>query len=299
MKDEQRSDSTNLEVPPRKGTVRAAELVIPSYNRIDRLEQTLLAIRRLYPCLPIRVALQGEDHRSRLKSLLEADNHFVIEYAEQPGLIAALNRAVSNSPAEICILLDDDAVPCDGWLEAHLDAFNDPVVAYTFGREVNAVFWRSRSSELARMIMETVAGLFISRDKKLNGRIVGWINRTGFVYSNFFLPGECTINAPAEGNFAIRRDIFVQNSGYSTEFRGNCWGYGPELGVRLARQGQFGRYVGGAIMVHRPHPQGGTRARRGRDWYRDFVHNNFVLARSVGRGAWIGAMPRLIRRMRG
>lgn len=277
----------------------SVELIIPSYNRFERLRDTLRAIRRLYPDLPIRVALQGPDDRARLAAALPGDPNLSVDYHAEPRLIPAINTAFLNSPAAICILLDDDAVPCDGWLEAHVAALRDPAVSYTFGREVNARAGRTRLSELLRMAGETAFGLALGADRKICGRIVGWTNGLGFVFANFHLPGTCVINAPAEGNFGIRRRTFLEAGGFRTDFRGNCWGYGPELGLRLARTGKLGRYVGDAIMIHRPHVTGGTRAKRGSAWYRDYLHNNGLLVESIGPWGWIGAMPRLLRRLRG
>jgi len=293
-----RTDSHAAAVRGHAG-VRDVELIIPSYNRVETLTATLRAVRRLYPKLRIRVALQGPDQRQQLEEELSGDHNFVVDYTPAPGLIPAVNAAIAKSQAEICILLDDDAVPCDGWLEAHVAAFGDPTVAYTYGREVNARLWRSPLSELARHTMELFAKPFLANDRILYGRIVGWTNALGFVFGNFFLPGTCVINAPAEGNFAIRRSVFLDIGGFNEAFRGNCWGYGPELGIRLARKGLYGRYVGDAIMIHRPQMNGGTRAIRGREWYRDYIHNNRILIEAIGPWAWIGAAPRLLRRRNG
>jgi hypothetical protein len=283
----------------RPGSDVTIELIIPSLDRLERLLETLLAVRRLYPYLSIRVALQGPDFRETLYAALPDDHNFVVDYFVKPGLIAAVNTAFRNSPAEFCIVLDDDAVPCDGWLEAHRQALQDPEVAYTFGREVNARVGRSRISEVLRLVGEAVFGVTVGADRRLYGRIIGWTTPLGFVFANFHVPGNCVINAPAEGNFGIRRKAFLDAGGYKTSFRGNCWGYGPELGIRLAKQGRYGRYVGDAVMIHRPHVGGGTRTVRGRAWYRDFVFNNGVFIKSIGPWAWIGAVPRLVRRYRG
>ena len=273
------------------------EIIIPSFGRQKVLEATLRAIRRLYPQVRIRVALQGEDSRLQLCSLMGDDGNFIVDYRAHPGLVVSLNQAVRNSGAEICILLDDDAVPCDGWLEAHLAALRTyPEAAYTYGREVNTRRWRSPVSEILRLSGETLFGLTLRRDAKLCGRIVGWTNALGFVFGNFYLPGSCVINAPAEGNLAVRRSLFIASGGFDEHFGGNSWGYGPEWGLRLAEQGRFGRYVGDAIMIHRQHGDGGTRSAQRGVWYRDYVANTRILANRVGPFGWVGAVPRLVRR---
>ncbi|MBC6715563.1 glycosyltransferase [Aurantimonas sp. DM33-3] len=273
-----------------------AEVIIPSLGRLEVLNATLVAIRRLYPDLPIRVALQGDDCRDAVyRNMGEAN--FTVDYRETPGLIPALNASIRHSAAEICILLDDDAVPCDGWLEAHLGTMSRyPEAAYCYGREVNTTRWRSPVSELLRMGSEAVFGLFLPRETKLRGRIVGWTNGLGVVFGNFFLPGTCVINAPAEGNLAVRRALFLDSGGFDERFRGNAWGYGPQWGLRLAAKGHYGRYCGDAIMIHRQHASGGTRSAQRSVWYEDFVANNRLMWTEVGPFGWVGALPRLARR---
>ncbi|MEF2073929.1 glycosyltransferase family 2 protein [Consotaella aegiceratis] len=275
----------------------AVEVIIPSLGRQDVLIHTLDAIRQLYPNLAVRVALQGDDIRPLLHERFGRSGNFTVEYRPAPALIEALNHAVSNSRADICILLDDDAVPCDGWLEAHLTGLNsEPAVAYTYGREVNTSRWRSLGSEILRIAGELVFGLPLSSRTKLHGRIIGWTNSFGFVFANFHLPGSCVINAPAEGNLAFPRTLFLASGGFDERFTGNAWGYGPEWGLRLARQGLYGRYVGDAIMIHRQHATGGTRSGRRSAWYRSYVANTRIFVETVGPLGWIGAAPRLIRR---
>ena len=52
-------------------------------------------------------------------------------------IIAALNQCIRSSEADVVIMLDDDAIPCPGWLEAFEAAFAAyPDAAYIMGREI-------------------------------------------------------------------------------------------------------------------------------------------------------------------
>lgn len=270
------------------------EVIIPSYGRPTTLQAGLHWLRQLYPELSIRVALQGEDIRQDLLKVFSAG--LTVDWRPDPDLIGALNDSIALSTAEICILLDDDARPFPGWLEAHLAALKaHPSAAYCYGRVIEDGRWRTAWSDMVRLSSELLFGWGVPRRARLYGRIVGWITSTGMVFGNFYLPGDCVINAPAEGNLALRRTSFLEVGGFNPAFRGNCWGYGPELGLRLARRGVFGRYVGGAMVLHCPAFAGGTRAQK-TQWYADFVANNQVVARAAGPLGWTGALPRLIRR---
>jgi hypothetical protein len=243
------------------------------------------------------LAIQGDQPSGEFASFLAQDQHIKQSYRVQGGVVEALNAAIGESDAEIILILDDDAIPCPGWVEAHVSALlASPDIAYTCGREVNTVRGRSTLSELLRIVAEQTFGLFVPRNRRIGGRIIGWMTRTGMIFNNFSLPGQAVINAPMEGNLAIRRADFMAMHGFNTKFVGNAWGYGPELGARFAHQGRYGRYVGDAIMLHSPHPSGGSRARVGWSWFRDFVHNNGILVDTAGRIGWLGAIPRLSKR---
>lgn len=270
------------------------EIIIPSFGRPELLEAGILWLRQLYPAVKIRVALQGEDFRDRLGSV--GGSAVFVDWRPAPDLIGAINDTVALSSAEICILLDDDARPLPGWLEGHLAALEaSPTAGYSYGRVIEMRRWRSLGSELMRIGSELLFGWAVPLDGRQHGRIVGWITAAGLVFANYHLPGDCRINAPAEGNLAFRRKVFLDSGGFNSAFRGNCWGYGPEWGVRLARKGIFGRYAGNAVVMHLQATQGGTRAAPAR-WYWDFVANNKVVVASVGPMGWIGALPRLVRR---
>ena len=273
------------------------EIVIPSYNRPARLRDTLQGIRGFHPTVPIRVVVQGDPLDASLLSFIETDGRIVSLYRSSPGVVAAINAAAEATDAEIMLILDDDASPCPGWLEAHVTGLlSSPEIAYSCGREVNVVNGRSAISELARIFSELTLGIFVSRKHRIGGRIIGWTTPFGFVFGNFNLPGRAVINAPMEGNFAIRTADFRDIGAFDKRFIGNAWGYGPELGYRFARNGRYGVYVGDAIILHYPHPSGGTRAKRGKKWMQDYVHNNRILIQTIGWLGWLGAAPRFIKR---
>lgn len=273
------------------------EIIIPSYSRPQRLLQTLREVRRLYADVRIRLAIQGEHPEGDLKSFIDSDSRIAVSFRTVPNVVGAINSAVEETDADVLLILDDDAVPCPGWMEAHVAALlSSSEIAYTCGREVNVNNGRSAVSELTRIASEMLLGVFVPKSRRIGGRIVGWTTPQGMIFCNFFLPGRAVINAPMEGNFAIRRVDFLRMNGFDRGFVGNSWGYGPELGYRFARDGRYGLYVGEAIILHYPHPSGGTRVKSGRRWMSDYVHNNRIVIGTIGWSAWFGAIPRLMRR---
>ena len=272
------------------------ELVIVSYNRNNVLEATLESIRQLYPTLPICLGLQGLDSEALAERLRHAFGVRTV-CLEAPSVTGSLNRCIFSSDADMVLLLDDDAVPCAGWLEAHVAAFEaDADLAYSAGREVRVHRGRSVPSELLRSVAESLLRFVVPKQAVLQGRIIGWMTSFGILLGNLDQPGTCVINAPRGCNMAVRTAVFRELGGFSTAFCGNAWGFEPEYGARLAKRGRLGRYIGDAVVLHSEVQSGGTRQRRGRAWFADFLHNHRVLMVTLGRQGWLGATPRLLAR---
>jgi GT2 family glycosyltransferase len=144
-------------------------------------------------------------------------------------------------------------------------------------------------------MVEWFFGLFVGRDRKLNGRIVGWINRLGVIFGNYDQPGTCVINSPRGCNMAVRRELFLKIGGFNNKFIGNAWGFEADFGLRWAREGRYGRYVGDAIVIHQEVPMGGTRQASKAKWIRDYIYNNKLLIKNIGPQAWLGSVPRLVK----
>lgn len=274
------------------------EIVIPSYNRLNILKDTLLNIRQLYPDTKICLGLQGEVDTMNFDFLSQGDPNLRIEKLPAPSTTTALNHCISTSQADIILILDDDSIPCCCWLEEHLKAFVDnPDLIYTSGRIVELRRRRPAFSEWFRIMIEWVFGLFLDNDMKIGGRIVGWINWIGLLFGNFNQPGTCKINAPREGNMGLRREHFIRSGGFDSSFVGNAWGYGSDFGLRMAKEDIYGQYLGSAVSLHLEVPTGGSRESDKKQWVKDFFYNHRLLMRNIGFQGWIGSIPRLLKKL--
>jgi Glycosyl transferase family 2 len=276
----------------------SCEIVIPSYSRWPTLVTTVAKIRELYPTVPVCLGLQGESPDQELPPRILNDPFLRIERMPRPSSTITLTTCIQSSKADIILILDDDAGPCHGWLEAHMAAFEaDPALAYTGGREVRLSRGIPAYSVLVRIIAEAVFGLFLSADKKINGRIVGWFNWLGLFFGNFDQPGFAVINNTRGCNMAVRRETFLAAGGFCPDIIGNGYLFEVEFGLRLARQGKLGRYLGNAVVIHQESPTGGSRAATRMKWFRAFVHNHRQVMKLVGPQGWIGSVPRLVKRL--
>ena len=273
-----------------------AEIVIPSYNRISTLQETLKQLRVLYPdthvCLGLQADVPTESHKQ-----FDVDPKIRVIRLASPGTTSALNQCISSSKADILLILDDDAIPCFGWLESHVSAFaSDPELTYTCGREIRFRKGRSVYSDVVRIVVERIFSLFLEKDKTINGHIVGWTNKIGLIFGNFDQPGTCLINTPRGCNMAVRKETFLKMGGFRDTYTGNAWGFEADFGLRMAKDGKYGRYVGDAIVIHHEVPSGGSRQASRLQWYKDFLHNHKILIDNLGAQAWLGSLPRLAKK---
>ena len=125
-----------------------------------------------------------------ISAAVESDPHLRLEHREQPHITAALNQCIRSSEADVAIMLDDDARPCPGWLEAFEAAFAAyPDAPYIMGREIRTRC-HGLGGLLARGLLEAMCRPFAPAEALSAGRLVGWINGAGLLLGNFDLPGD-------------------------------------------------------------------------------------------------------------
>lgn len=270
------------------------EIIVVTYGRDETLLENYVALRALYPHLPMCWGVQGVVS-DRIREAVAADPLLRLEHREEPHITAALNQCIRSTRAHVAIMLDDDARPCPGWLEAFQAAFDThPGAAYVMGREIRTRC-HSLGGVLARGFLEALCRLFVPAEALSGGRLIGWINGGGLLLGNFDLPGTCRINAPRGCNLALRKAAFLDLGGFSENFTGNQWGFEAEFGLRAQRAGLDGIFWGAAMAIHEQKPEGGTRTVRTWGNLRHTVHNHAQLNRLLSPWAWLGAVPRLIR----
>ena len=130
----------------------------------------------------------------------------------------ARNRAAESAAGEILLLSDDDCIPDEGALEAHLDLHRRATGSAGIGplRLPERLRKDGRSEPFERIV-------------SLGGR-ASWINFTG-------------------ANSSVPADIFRESGGYDPEWTG-YGGEDPELALRLRRRGVRFRRVAGGGAVH-------------------------------------------------
>lgn len=115
----------------------ALSIIVPTFNRRERLERLLLALdnaAQQNPPFEVVVVVDGATDGSveMLRNLRTTYALRVFEQANQ-GPAAARNLGIANARADIILFLDDDVIPVDGLIERHLRRHQDDDHAVVIG----------------------------------------------------------------------------------------------------------------------------------------------------------------------
>lgn len=116
----------------RKPPLPSVTAVVCTRNRPSELATCLDAISRLNPRPDdVLVVDNSAGDAATERVAREHAARYVVERTE--GLSRARNRGLAESTTEIVAYIDDDAIPCEDWLEQILAQFADPKVASVSG----------------------------------------------------------------------------------------------------------------------------------------------------------------------
>lgn len=112
--------------------------VIPTLNGAATLPRLLEALRRARQAVPLEIVAIDSGSTDGTPALLASAGAMVLDLGGRPfGHGSARNRAIAASAGEIVLLLTQDVEPeGDGWLKPLLAAFDEPMVAGAFGRQI-------------------------------------------------------------------------------------------------------------------------------------------------------------------
>ncbi len=211
-----------------RGALRIS-VVIPTYQRSDRVARLVeeLAAQTLSPdAFEVVVVDDGstEDPRPRL-SALSLPFRLTVERQENQGPPAARHRGVELASAPIVLFLDDDMIPAEGLLEAHLAVHDAAPRAAVIGC-IRASKQLSHLSIFERF-----------HAKKLD---------------DFYAALHATGRAPrgmelCTGNLSVRRDDYFAVGGFDKSLRRS---EDAELGLKLERSGVALRLSDAGYSIH-------------------------------------------------
>jgi GT2 family glycosyltransferase len=204
---------------------------IPTFRREKELIDTIsYLLRQKAQLSEILVLDQSESHAPSVEMALSSwDAQGAVRWIKltKPSIPAAMNRALMESRADVVAFFDDDIVPQENLISAHLTAHGEPHTAVVAGRVIQP--WQ--------------IGLDFSGDETFH----------------FASMHPCSIDRFIGCNFSVRRELGVRIGGFDENFVGVAYNFEDEFSHRLARNGYRIYFEPKACVHHLKASSGGTR----------------------------------------
>jgi len=200
-------------------------LVIPTFNRLQTLKQTLASIENLnFPMEELEVIVVDDGSTDgTFEWLQEVSKGYSCNLQalrqENAGPAAARNTGIFAAQGEFVALTDSDCILDSEWLHELLSGFGAPEIAGTGG--------------VVRAVADDLISRYFAFTKAYDTRVIAGTSRAIYLL---------TLNA------CYRRDLLLQVGGFDPWFRPA--GEDPDLCFRLRKKGfEFG-YQPKAILEH-------------------------------------------------
>jgi glycosyltransferase involved in cell wall biosynthesis len=186
-------------------------VAICTYNRAERLPRLVEAVRKQVCQIPYEILVvdnnRSDNTRAVLQKLIKgggAPLRFVRE--ERQGIVHARNRAIEETLGNSYIaFIDDDEIPCDGWLKAAVDAL-DRENAECVGGEIR------------------VSLPFQDYPKWMGDELLGFLGEVKYSTKPFWIIDSST---PIWcGNIAYRMSLFVDGLRFDERYNRQGFGIG-------------------------------------------------------------------------
>jgi len=243
-------------------------VIIPTYRRRDLLCETVRhVLRQEYPRLEVIVVDQTEPGCGQ-GVYVDLQDKVQYLWAAQPNLSLARNLGIEHSQGAILLFCDDDIVPCDNWVWAHVRHYGKPQVMAVAGSETvpdSSLVDRSlRRARWKRMLFRL---LVLGQDirspltggqvtGRVGSRIVAQFSASGAILHDWTVPGTGWVDFAKGCNMSLRREVFAQLGGFDPACTGR---EETDLFVRIKRAGLGVLYDSSAAVLHLKAEVGGVR----------------------------------------
>jgi GT2 family glycosyltransferase len=237
-----------------------ASLIIPSYGRQAFLQETVGRFLNSRPesDWELLVVDQTPEPSPDLRALSESRPTLRYLHIDTPGLPNARNVGIREARGEIVLFVDDDVVPDEGFLEAHLTAYADPQVGGVAGRIVEAL-------ERPKMWRHT-GGV---------GQVRLWDGR---ITRHFETTRACDVDFAPGGNMSYRRQILLDIAGFDRRYGGTAHMEEVDVSLRVTARGWRIRFEPDASLTHLSLQVGGCRELDLARWLYWYGHNYLLFA---------------------
>ncbi|MEM1589203.1 MAG: glycosyltransferase family 2 protein [Candidatus Bathyarchaeia archaeon] len=238
-------------------------VIIPTYRRGEILIKTIEnVLEQRYPLFEVIVIDQtpeveyDQSISGYLRRLQITCRNFKYIQLSNPGLPGARNEGIQHANGSIILFGDDDIIPCEQWIEAHVANYIDSTIGGVAGRIIE---------DFKRDKLGDTIGQFFGK--------VGHITAWGRPIGNFDALYRTTVQTARGCNMSFRRDVFSKVGLFDERFRGNAQFEETDFCFRLRRKGFKIVYDPRACVKHLNSPEGGCRSANRTEWYHDYIHN--------------------------
>lgn len=201
-------------------------IVIPTYNRPQKLTQCLNAITRLnYPCDDFEVVIVDDGSATSIEPIVQPfQENFNLTLITQTnsGPAKARNTGVNHAQGKYIVFTDDDCEPDVNWLQVLANEFrqkpDELLGGYTMNKLSDNIF-----SQTSQTLIDYIYFYYNQKPRE----------------SSFF----------ASNNFALSREKFLQIGSFDTTFP-LAAGEDREFCDRWLHSGYKMHYVPNAIIFH-------------------------------------------------
>lgn len=165
-------------------------IAIPAYNEEKNIVKTLASFARMNPKYKTELIVINNNSKDRTKEILTLLGVKTIDEPKQ-SISFARQAGLENAKGKYFLNADADSIYPDGWIDAYVEALNNPEVVCVYG--TYSFIPGKNSSRFVLAMYEMVTRiLFLLRRKKMD-----YFNVLGF-------------------NFAFRRDDGLKVGGFNT-----------------------------------------------------------------------------------
>jgi glycosyltransferase involved in cell wall biosynthesis len=227
--------------------VRAASVLVCTFNRAALLRETLAALEAMTPPPQCDVDIivvdnNSTDETSAVVAAFNGGQPFPVMYLREPaqGKSFALNRGLAHSRADILALTDDDVLPAHDWLCRIVEAYRAQDFTFVFGK-VLPRWGATPPPELLTEPAQQIWGPLALLDY-------------GDVPTHYE-PDSCGLKLPIGANLALSRAALIAIGGWRTDLgkvnNTLISGEDHEIFMRLRRHDLYrGFYDPGSVVRH-------------------------------------------------
>jgi GT2 family glycosyltransferase len=222
-------------------------IIIPTYNRLASLCQTLQSLAVQACCHPFEIIVVNDGGVPIMLPELSLRPHShclsiqLINLKENYGVSHARNVGAETAQFDILGFLDDDTIPDAGWVQSLIDTF-------TLNKQIGAVVGQINVTPvhhpLGRLRQSVYKKRQVDHTNTVNNKAIidAFLSQTGEDAFAFSL-----VDYLSGGNCGIRRDVFMKVGGFDRKFRVT---QDREIAIRILQHQYFVIYNEKLVIKH-------------------------------------------------